>query len=134
MFLDYPSFERALFLAAAVFNTWDDSVKEFTNVARDVTRKRNEKFLPIKINSVHAKLQERVTYLRGFRKLHHQLGVMVGPLANETRRLGEGGSEIDMDAEVVQAYESVKNVDVLEVSTGIILFYIVNESIADELR
>ena len=105
-YMDYASFERAMSLAQAVFEAWDDSVKEFTNVAREVTRKRSERFMPIKINPDHAKLQERVSYLRGFRKQHHQLQVMVGPLGNETRRIGDGTertvgvADIDMDAEV----------------------------------
>lgn len=51
---------------------------------------------------------ERVLYLRGFRKQHWQLQVMVGPLGNE-KRIGLGGEvekerriggEVDMDAEV----------------------------------
>lgn len=93
---------------SAVFSAWDDSLKEFTNVAREVTRKRSEKFLPIKINPAHAALQERVTYLRGFRKQHHELQVMVGPLGTDTKRIGDGRevervsvlNDIDMDAEV----------------------------------
>lgn len=106
--LEYPSFERAMLACSAVFNAWDDSLKEFTNVAREVTRKRSEKFLPIKINPAHAALQERVVYLRGFRKQHHELQVMVGPLGNDTKRSGDGRevervsvlNDIDMDAEV----------------------------------
>lgn len=145
-YMDYASFERAMSLCQGVFEAWDDSIKEFTNVAREVTRKRSERFMPIKINPDHASLQERVVYLRGFRKQHHQLQVMVGPLGNETKRIGDGTersvgiADIDMDAEVGsfsschffplpaytffhslqvrQAYESVKNVDVLDVSTG----------------
>ncbi|GAA5826137.1 hypothetical protein JCM11251_007177 [Rhodosporidiobolus azoricus] len=131
---DYPMFERAMSASSAVFHAWDDSFKEFTNVAREVTRKRSEKFIPIKISPAHAKLQERVLYLRQFRKQHHQLQVMVGPLGSETNRTGEVVTDgevdgetarewtstlgdIDMDAEVRQAYESIKNVDVLDVST-----------------
>ena len=38
-------------------------MKEFTNVAREVARKRN-RFIPIKIVPAHAKLQERTRYLR----------------------------------------------------------------------
>ncbi|GAA5850789.1 hypothetical protein JCM8547_009091 [Rhodosporidiobolus lusitaniae] len=135
-YMDYPLFERAMSSSSHVFQAWDDSFKEFTNVAREVTRKRSEKFIPIKISPAHAQLQERVLYLRQFRKQHHQLQVMVGPLGSETRRAGEVGLEngevdgetakewtstlgdIDMDAEVRQAYESIKNVDVLDVSTG----------------
>ncbi|BGP13270.1 hypothetical protein JCM10213_004960 [Rhodosporidiobolus nylandii] len=135
-YMEYPLFERAMSASSAVFHAWDDSFKEFTNVAREVTRKRSEKFIPIKISPAHAKLQERVLYLRQFRKQHHQLQVMVGPLGNETvgaitagdKASGEVDGEtakewtsmlgdIDMDAEVRQAYESIKNVDVLDVST-----------------
>ncbi|GAA5974101.1 hypothetical protein JCM11641_003434 [Rhodosporidiobolus odoratus] len=135
---DYSIFERAMSASSAVFHAWDDSFKEFTNVAREVTRKRSEKFIPIKISPAHAKLQERVLYLRQFRKQHHQLQVMVGPLGTETKRaatIAGGGKvggdidgetakewtttlgDIDMDAEVRQAYESIKNVNVLDVST-----------------
>ncbi|GJN87844.1 hypothetical protein Rhopal_000799-T1 [Rhodotorula paludigena] len=133
---DYPLFERAMSACSAVFHAWDDSFKEFTNVAREVTRKRAEKFIPIKIAPAHAKLQERVLYFRQFRKQHHQLQVMVGPLGTEAKQAngaGEASAEtevdgdmakewtstlgdIDMDAEVRQAYESVKNVDILDVS------------------
>lgn len=107
MYLTYPSFEQAMSQSSLVFSAWDDSIKEFTNVAREVTRKRSEKFLPIKIESRHSKLQERITYLRNWRKAHYQLVVMVGPLGNESRKLIGDGSErgssitdIDMDAEV----------------------------------
>lgn len=107
-YLEFPAFERAMLASSAVFSAWDDSLKEFTNVAREVTRKRSEKFLPIKINPAHAALQERVTYLRGFRKQHHELQVMVGPLGTDTKRIGDGRevervsvlNDIDMDAEV----------------------------------
>lgn len=129
-----------------VFSAWDDSLKEFTNVAREVTRKRTEKFIPIKVEQRHEPLRERVKYFRDFRKMHEQLRVMVGPLS-EGRRLTasttEGGKEasgigeIDMEHEVSLspehdksatadptsnaeqvklAYESIKAVDVLDVS------------------
>jgi dynein heavy chain 1 len=35
---------------------WGDLIKEFTNVTREVTRKRSEKFIPIKVQPAHAKL------------------------------------------------------------------------------
>ncbi|KAK4049755.1 dynein heavy chain [Microbotryomycetes sp. JL221] len=125
-YLDYSTFERAMSGCSAVFHAWDDSLKEFTNVAREVTRKRSEKFIPIKINAAHIKLQERVIYFRQFRKQHHQLQVMVKPLGAEVRALGDGHDgldrqvafgELDMESEVRQAYEAVKNADVLDVST-----------------
>ncbi|KAM0792972.1 hypothetical protein ACM66B_002727 [Microbotryomycetes sp. NB124-2] len=126
-YLDYPIFERAMSACSAVFHAWDDSLKEFTNVAREVTRKRSEKFIPIKISPAHAKLQERVVYFRQFRKQHHQLHVMVKPLGAEVRAVASGSDaverpvgfgELDMSSEVQQAYESIKNIDVLDVSTS----------------
>ncbi|BGP05267.1 dynein heavy chain [Rhodotorula toruloides] len=137
-YLDYPLFEQAMRAAEGVFQAWDESFKEFTNVAREVTRKRGERFIPIKIDPGHAKLQERVLYFRHFRKQHHQLQVMVGPLGSETKRStavnGDGTKEngdvdgelarewsstlgdIDMEVEVRQAYEGIKGIDVLDVS------------------
>ncbi|EDR06790.1 uncharacterized protein LACBIDRAFT_299671 [Laccaria bicolor S238N-H82] len=58
--------------ARGIFRTWDDLIKEFTNVAREVTRKRSEKIIPIKVVLRHGKLVERVRYLREWRKQHEQ--------------------------------------------------------------
>ena len=92
-------------------------MKEFTNVAREVTRKRQEKFIPIKVYPAHGKLQERCRYLRDWRKQHEQLAVMTGP----TKGLGGVGKEaggMDMEEEVKEAYEAIKSIDVLDVSLG----------------
>ena len=48
MHLEYKDFESLMSVAEGIFRSWDESVKEFTNVARDVTRKRSGKFIPIK--------------------------------------------------------------------------------------
>jgi dynein heavy chain 1 len=53
------TFDRLLAQTMNIFRTWDDPNKEFTNVIREVTRKRSEKFIPIKVQPAHAKLQER---------------------------------------------------------------------------
>jgi dynein heavy chain 1 len=134
MYMEYDDFERTTAGAESVFHTWDDLIKEFTNVARDVTRKRSEKFLPIKINPAHAKLQERVTFVRAFRKQHEQLHqtivrVMTSPRAKKSTVVVDGQvksvleeeesvsiSDINAVEEVKLAYESVKNIDVLDVS------------------
>jgi lipoate synthase len=83
-------------------------MKEFTNVTREVARKRNG-FIPIKILPADAKLQERTRNLGEWRKQHEQLAVMSGPMK------GLGG---DME-EVKEAYEVVKRIDVLDVSVGV---------------
>jgi dynein heavy chain 1 len=81
-------------------------------------RKRSEKFIPVKINPAHSKLQERTTYLRGFRRTHEQLRVMTEP-AKGLKSLGsESLTDIDMEEEVRLAYNNVKGVDVLDVSAG----------------
>lgn len=117
LYTPYETFERLLNLTITIFRTWDDLIKEFTNVAREVTRKRLEKFIPIKVVPAHAKLQERTRYLREWRKQHEQLAVMTGP----TKGLGAVGMEVggmDMEEEVKEAYEVMKRIDVLDVSTG----------------
>jgi dynein heavy chain 1 len=83
-----------------------------------VSRKRAEKFISIKINPAHAKLQERVNYLRAFRRSHEQLRVMTSSTGGSSGLGSEAPFEIDMDEEVRLSYESVKNVDVLDVSPG----------------
>jgi hypothetical protein len=113
----YETFERLLKQTQEIFRTWDDLIKEFTNVAREVTRRRSEKFIPIKVQPAHAKLMERTRYLRDWRKQHEQLAVMTGP----TKGLGGIGKDVsgmDMEEEVKEAYEVVKGIDVLDVSTG----------------
>ncbi|KAF9438119.1 hypothetical protein BGZ76_009650 [Entomortierella beljakovae] len=128
MYMDYDDFEKATAGAVEVFKTWDDVIKEFTDVAREVTRKRLEKFLPIKINPAHAKLQERIEFVRNFRKQHEQLHqtilrVMTKPSGFATKGSAEieetdvsNLNDVNAIEEVRLAYESVKNVDVLDVS------------------
>src|SRR6266536_5900841 len=45
MHLDYREFKNLMATADSIWRTWDENVKEFTNVAREVTRRRNEKFI-----------------------------------------------------------------------------------------
>lgn len=35
MYMDYAKFEQVMTMAAEVFGTWDESMKDFTNVARE---------------------------------------------------------------------------------------------------
>ena len=130
MHYEYGEFEKLMNASDDVFHTWDDQLKEFTNVAREVTRKRSEKFIPIKIVPRHSATQERLQYLRTFRKAHEQLQRTVANVVeaheNATQRRGDDKGHLlsesfgDMDAsgEVRQAYESLKDVDVLDLSAG----------------
>lgn len=35
MYLDYPTFERIVVTTAEVFASWEENIKEFTNIARE---------------------------------------------------------------------------------------------------
>lgn len=127
--LDYQEFQEVMRMAERVFKIWDDNRKAFTDVARDVTRRRNEKFIPIKINPKHAELQERLKYVGNFRDNHEQLQKTIvdvlGPRAAVTEMVeGTGAAGVvveemgDVDAveEVQQAWEALRNVDLLDTS------------------
>ncbi|OAQ30330.1 dynein heavy chain [Linnemannia elongata AG-77] len=113
MYMDYDDFEKATAGAVEVFKTWDDLIKEFTYVARDVIHKRSEKFLPIKINPAHAKLQERVGFVRNFRKQHEQLHQTI--LKVMTKPSGLSASRTALE---IEESESVSLSDVNAVEEG----------------
>lgn len=117
MYQEFPRFCETIAAASEVFQVWDDLMKDFVNIAREVTRKRMEKFLPIKINPAHTKLRERLNYIGAFRKTHEQLRVMVSSgkgLAAIVQTENLAGMQ--MNEEITAAYESVKVIDVLDVS------------------
>ena len=124
--LDYKEFKALMSTADEVFRSWDDNIKEFTNVAREVTRRRNEKFIPIKINPKHSDLQARLKYVNTFRDNHEQLqktivnvlgpkNVGIDGIANGAILVEEMG-DVDAVEEVQQAYAALNNVDLLDVS------------------
>ncbi|KAI9031438.1 dynein heavy chain [Hyaloraphidium curvatum] len=113
LYLPYPDFDAATAGCDALFRTWDDQSKDFVSIARDLQRKRGEKFVPMKIAPAHARLQERIGYLRSFRRQHEELArTVVGVMK------GEGGGLAGEDAaeDINAAYELVRSVDVLDVS------------------
>ncbi|TPX53424.1 hypothetical protein SeMB42_g00788 [Synchytrium endobioticum] len=147
MFIDYEDFEKETRGCDEVFRTWDEQFKEFGNVAREVSRKRSEKFLPIKINAAHAKLQERIVYIRGFRKSHEQLHTTILRVMRPggTKQAGSYHANavtkdvdfvnIEVLEDVKLAYEAVKNVDVLDVSSDgtenwMVVEHVYNERVA----
>ena len=129
MQLDFRNFESLIENTDRIWSTWDESVREFTNVAREVTRRRNDKFIPIKISSRHIRTQERLNYINTFRVNHEQLQrTIVTVLGNQGAEIDhedfDGSQSVlieeigDVDAveEVAQAYSALKDVDVLDVS------------------
>ncbi|OJJ50928.1 hypothetical protein ASPZODRAFT_57610 [Penicilliopsis zonata CBS 506.65] len=131
MHLDYREFRSLMKTAGAIWRTWDENLKEFTNVARDAMRRRNEKFIPIKIVARHEKIQERLKYINTFRVNHEQLQrTIVNVLGPKTTTTGDAPNganadgtviveeigDVDAVEEVAQAYAALKNRDVLDVS------------------
>ncbi|EMR09626.1 hypothetical protein PNEG_02210 [Pneumocystis murina B123] len=123
MHLEYMHFIKLMRLADEVFKTWDDQLKEFTNMARDVTRKRSEKFIPIKITSQHIKTQERLAYIKTFRQGHEQLRSTIFDVL-ETSKLSsdenytrfDGIRDINIMNEISESYSLLKTIDVLDIS------------------
>ena len=130
MHLDFRDFEAVMESTDSIWRTWDENVKDFTNVAREVTRRRNEKFIPIKIVPRHTKTQDRLNYVKTFRINHEQLQrTIVNVLGSKQRNnllldennvdgtvIVEEIGDIDAVEEVAQAYATLKDVDVLDVS------------------
>ncbi|TWU76393.1 hypothetical protein ED733_006599 [Metarhizium rileyi] len=127
--LDYQQFQALMRTCDGIFRTWEENVKEFTNVAREVTRRRNEKFIPIKINKKHSELESRIRYVGTFRDNHEQLQRTIvnvlGPKATipgVTETTGTNGvvveeiGDVDAVEEVKQAWEALQNVDLLDVT------------------
>ncbi|PHH83521.1 hypothetical protein CDD83_2976 [Cordyceps sp. RAO-2017] len=141
--LDYPQFQALMRTCDGIFRAWEDNVKEFTNVAREVTRRRNEKFIPIKINRKHSELESRIKYVGTFRDNHEQLQRTIvnvlGPRATipgapdntaaTTNAASNGAAaaaaaaavmeemgDVDAVEEVKQAWEALQNVDLLDVT------------------
>lgn len=128
MHYNFDDFQRVLAQVLEIWKFWDEDVKEFTNVAREVTRRRNDKFIPIKVTKRHAATEERLSYIENFRTSHEQLqntiaNVLapddgVAELAGATSDAAANGEIGDVDAidEISEAYLLVKDVDVLDVS------------------
>ena len=130
MHLDFKDFQALMEQADGVWRTWDEHLKEFTNVAREVMRRRNEKFIPVKVNGRHIQTQIRLEYMNTFRVNHEQLQRTIVNVLGPKKARGADGDEgvqngvalveeigdVDAVAEVAQAYNALKDVDVLDVS------------------
>ncbi|OAG20310.1 hypothetical protein CC77DRAFT_1020822 [Alternaria alternata] len=127
MHMDYPEFQAIMAVAESIWRTWEENVKEFTNVAREVTRRRNEKFIPIKIAARHKETEERIRYITTFRKNHEQLQRTIVNVLGSQSSLSESApakeaviieeiGDVDAVKEVKEAYDVLKDVDVLDVS------------------
>lgn len=127
MHLEFDSLESTLKQTTDIFATWDDCAKEFTNIAREVTRKRSEKFIPIRITPRQLRTKERLEYIQGFRKRHEELyRTLYKVLGSEGTIFGSGNENIIPSEfeglnplqEVEEAYTSLKDIDALDTTEG----------------
>ncbi|THY74507.1 dynein heavy chain [Aureobasidium pullulans] len=127
MHLDFPEFQNLMAATDKIWDIWEDNFKEFANAAREVIRRRGEKFIPIKIDSRHKQTKDRLRYINTFRVNHEQLRDTIANVLGEDQdnihNDGVSGPVIieemgDVDAidEISQAYSVLKDVDVLDVS------------------
>ncbi|KAK3716178.1 dynein heavy chain [Vermiconidia calcicola] len=128
MHMSFDDFEKVFAQVQEIWAFWDEDIKEFTNVAREVTRRRNDKFIPIKIQKRHNLTEDRLSYIENFRRNHEQLQKTIvnvlGPDEDPDEQAdGTAGQVVveemgDVDAieEISQAYLVVRDVDVLDIS------------------
>ncbi|EMC91770.1 hypothetical protein BAUCODRAFT_126763 [Baudoinia panamericana UAMH 10762] len=128
MHLGIDDFMSTIAQVEEIWVLWDDDLKDFTNVAREVTRRRNDKFIPIKISKRHDRTQDRLGYITTFRDNHDQLQrTIIDVLSPEedVNDLGtvtapapdtNGAGDVDAVEEIAQAYLAVRDVDVLDTS------------------
>ena len=128
--MDYREFAGLMDTANTIWRTWESYQKEFTNLAREVVRKRSDKFIPVKINQRHIKIQERLKYVNTFRTNHEQLqrtiinvlGVKsskeqpVQEVSDDAAAFADELGDVDAVEEVSEAFSALKNVDVMDVS------------------
>ncbi|PWA00630.1 hypothetical protein BB558_003315 [Smittium angustum] len=146
LYMEIDAFDQLLSGAETAFSIWDENFKDFVNVARDVTRKRSERFIPIKITPSHNALQERLKFVSGFRKQHEQLqrtisqvmeldsrdAMQVYSSDNGIGSISSSLSSVDCTEEIKLAYDAVKHVNVLDVSKEGVIEWEQAEAIYDE--
>ena len=128
MHLSFSDFQESFEQVREIWALWDLHIKEFTNVAREVTRRRNDKFIPIKIQKRHNLTEDRLSYIENFRRNHEQLQKTIVNVLGQDQQsqdatdgavsqvMVEEMGDVDAIEEISQAYLEVKDVNVLDVS------------------
>ncbi|KAK5078141.1 dynein heavy chain [Lithohypha guttulata] len=131
MSMSYRDFQVTLATMTRVWSVWADMKRDFIQVARDVQKRRNNEFTPIKVVERHDKTKERLEYVATFRQNHDQMQKTIhnvlGPQGNKFTGFNANVKPIqsieeqdDAEAlrEVTEAYDALKEVDVLDLTPG----------------
>lgn len=97
-----------------LFSVWEEQSKDFCKLARELTRKRREKFIPVRVNAPHAELQERLSFLVKFRKEHETLLESVNQLSED----GEDFQKSVILAQITKAFQHVRDVDIFSAGSA----------------
>jgi len=129
MSMSYRDFTMTMRTVNRVWEVWTDMKRDFTNVARDVQKRRNnDTFVAIKVRELHEKTKDRLRYVSTFRENHEQLQKTIyNVLAPQTNRylvsagykeqqIVENTDDAEALREVNEAFDSLKEVDVLDLS------------------
>lgn len=128
MSMSYRDFVMTMRKIDRVWETWTEMRREFTNVARDVQKRRNNEFVPIKVRELHEKTKDRLNYVSMFRENHEQLQKTIhnvlGPQTNrylvsagyKDVQAVEDAEDAEALREVTEAYDALKEVDVLDLT------------------
>ncbi|KAI9295785.1 dynein heavy chain [Neoconidiobolus thromboides FSU 785] len=124
MYIDYHEFDSIMRSVERLFSNWEDLAREYSTLARDLTRKRGEKFFYFKLEPAHQKLQERLSFIQLFRKQHDQLQSTIDKVMARPSQNRKGSNEADnvtvsdLNAveEVRLAYENIKHIDILDIT------------------
>ena len=118
MFIDSQAFQLAISACEETFATWDEQMKQFTNLSRDLTRRRGEKFINMRIIPQHAALRERLEYLQSFRKSHEQLLHSLEKVYPSTAHNSNVTSSFNPAMELKEAYRGCRDINVLDLNAG----------------
>ncbi|EDV24404.1 uncharacterized protein TRIADDRAFT_24890 [Trichoplax adhaerens] len=137
MHMNIDEFEKVMTTCFEIFVTWDDEYDKLQSLLRDIVKKKREESLKMvwRTNPAHKRLQSRLDHMRKFRHQHEQLRVVIirvlKPVGASSASLetvkvhgntatavadGTDGDDSDAIMEVNLAYESVKEIDCLDVS------------------
>ncbi|ODV62102.1 dynein heavy chain [Ascoidea rubescens DSM 1968] len=119
MYLNFDEFLSKTQEINSVFLIWDKQIKEFTNLARELLRKRSEKFIFIRINSKTRALKERLEYILTFRSRHNELIITLNNIINTTNKNFSNfkfNNNMNPINEMEFAFDAVRNIDIANTS------------------
>ncbi|KAJ3273119.1 hypothetical protein HDV01_004758 [Terramyces sp. JEL0728] len=112
MYLEINEFKTVIEECKKIFGTWEDSIKEFYSIGRDLLRKRVEKLIPVKVEKYHQLLEERLDFIYNFRVQHDQLSTTLKKITGGKQDLGIS----DSTELVLRALDHIKHIDILDLS------------------